>query len=306
MIYVISKATFGDYEVRDIQCNANWCSCPYSDYALIPENMVEGILATKGYCDIVLTDDGSTVASFVAREIPSVPSECCGVNTVLSVNGVKANTNGELTLSHSNVGAAPAGYGLGTGGVWPPEDDLNNAVGSGWYIFTTGITTIPYAGYGVVEVIANNNNGTILQRAHDLIHSYSGYYNYGVSLERVFRDAAWQPWEYINPPMEFGMEYRTTERWNGNAVYTAAINVGSLATGESPIETQITATAIVRFSGFTSNGTIPYIPESARQDKYMRYLGANIVSGKIQLTSIIGTMNTTARQTYCQVWYTKD
>jgi hypothetical protein len=108
MIYVISKATFGSYNVRDIQCNANWDCCPYSDYALIPESMVDGILATKGYCDITLNSAGTEVTGFTARTIPSVPEECCGNNTVLSVNGVKANTSGEVTLTAEQVGAAPA------------------------------------------------------------------------------------------------------------------------------------------------------------------------------------------------------
>ena len=99
MIYVISKSTFGSYNVRDIQCNANWDCCPYSDYVLIPESMVEGILATKGYCDITLNSAGTEVASFTARTIPDVPEECCGDNTVLSVNGVKADNGGNVTLN---------------------------------------------------------------------------------------------------------------------------------------------------------------------------------------------------------------
>lgn len=98
MIYVISKETFGSYNVRDIQCNANWCSCPYSDYALIPDNMVDGILATKGYCDITLNSAGTEVTAFTARSIPSVPEECCGMNTVLNVNGVSADSSGTVTL----------------------------------------------------------------------------------------------------------------------------------------------------------------------------------------------------------------
>lgn len=98
MIYVISKSTCGEYGVRDIQCNANWTSCPYSDYARIPDELVEGILATQGYCDITLNDAGTAVESFTAREIPSVPRECCGLNTVLSVNGAKANSQGEIYL----------------------------------------------------------------------------------------------------------------------------------------------------------------------------------------------------------------
>lgn len=108
MIYVISKSTFGEYGVRDIQCNANWDCCPYSDYALIPEDLVDGILATQGYCDIDLNSDGAVVTGYAARSIPSVPEECHGVNTVLSVNGVRANTNGEVNLKPADVGAAPA------------------------------------------------------------------------------------------------------------------------------------------------------------------------------------------------------
>ena len=73
MIYVISKSACGDYNVRDIQCNANWDCCPYSDYALIPDDLVEGILDTQGYCDIVLNDEGTMVVSFTANEIPEIP-----------------------------------------------------------------------------------------------------------------------------------------------------------------------------------------------------------------------------------------
>lgn len=30
----------------------------------------------------------------------------------------------------------------------------------------------------------------------------------------------WQPWEWVNPPMVPGVEYRTTKRHNGKPVYT--------------------------------------------------------------------------------------
>lgn len=110
MIYVISKATFGSYNVRDIQFNANWDICPYSDYARIPDSMVDDILATKGYCDITLNSAGTEVTSYKARSIPSVPEECYGENTVLSVNGKKANTSGEVTLGAADVGARPSNW----------------------------------------------------------------------------------------------------------------------------------------------------------------------------------------------------
>jgi hypothetical protein len=73
MLYIISKETFGDHNVRDIQSNSCWCECVLDGYASIPEELVEGILATQGYCDIVLNADQTEVVSFTAREIPYVP-----------------------------------------------------------------------------------------------------------------------------------------------------------------------------------------------------------------------------------------
>ena len=122
MIYVISKSTFGNYEVRDIQCNANWDCCPYTDYALIPDDLLDGILATKGYCDIVITDDGSAVASFTAREIPNVPEECCGERTATEAYvdarimvATDPNNDGNIVLSYGGS-VEGGGTGGGTGG----------------------------------------------------------------------------------------------------------------------------------------------------------------------------------------------
>lgn len=131
MIYVISKATFGSYNVRDIQCNANWCSCPYSDYALIPDGMVEGILATQGYCDIVLTEDGSEVAAFTAREIPSVPEECWGERTATeayvdarTMIATDPNNDGNIVLQYGG-NVVPGGGGSGGSGGTPGADGFS-------------------------------------------------------------------------------------------------------------------------------------------------------------------------------------
>lgn len=47
-------------------------------------------------------------------------------------------------------------------------------------------------------------------------------------ISRCCNGGAWQPWEWVNPPMELGVEYRTTERWNGKPVYTMMANIGAL------------------------------------------------------------------------------
>ena len=73
VLCVISKSAYGDYGVRDIQTNSSWISNPYGEeYAIVPTDMVDGIRATCGYCDIKLNEDGTEVVSFVAREIPEI------------------------------------------------------------------------------------------------------------------------------------------------------------------------------------------------------------------------------------------
>lgn len=38
----------------------------------------------------------------------------------------------------------------------------------------------------------------------------------------------WQPVEWINPPMQLGVEYRTTERYQGKPVYAKVVDFGAL------------------------------------------------------------------------------
>lgn len=72
---VISKETYGEYNARYIQTNNAWSENPYEDYAVVPDDMVMAIRETRGFCDIVLNEDGTEVVSFTAREIPEIPTE---------------------------------------------------------------------------------------------------------------------------------------------------------------------------------------------------------------------------------------
>lgn len=61
---------------RDLQSNHAWSKNPYGDtYAVVPDEMVNEIIDTMGFCDIVLNEDGTEVVSFTAREIPDFPKE---------------------------------------------------------------------------------------------------------------------------------------------------------------------------------------------------------------------------------------
>lgn len=99
-----------------------------------------------------------------------------------------------------------------------------------WFIFTgysngdpihaSGLT-IHYA-YGRIDSY-NENNAKMTLWPYNPADPYNK-----CELTRYCIENVWQPWEWVNPPMIPGVEYRTTERWNGKPVYTKAVNCGAM------------------------------------------------------------------------------
>lgn len=58
---------------------------------------------------------------------------------------------------------------------------------------------------------------------------------------------AWGEWEWKNPPMRVGVEYRTTERRVGKPVYTKLIEIGQLPNNSTKtVSTGVAASRIFR------------------------------------------------------------
>ena len=112
------------------------------------------------------------------------------------------------------IGAAPSGFGLGTSAKTISSMDLID--GTGTYDW----------GDGNVSWIINHykfNDNYAVQIAtavNGIIH--------GTTRMRLKENGKWDEWEWVNPPMEVGVEYRTTERFKGKAVYTMAVDCGKL------------------------------------------------------------------------------
>lgn len=69
-------------------------------------------------------------------------------------------------------------------------------------------------------------------------------------------NGTWGPIQYDNPPLIFGVEYCTTERYNGEIVYTKMLNLGSASNGKS-VDTG--HGKIFRHSGsLNENHSLPY------------------------------------------------
>ena len=140
----------------------------------------------------------------------------------------------DVDLDNNDVGAAPDGFGLGGQAVEPPNNSLNNAINFGLYICGPSYAGAPtghnYIGYGTVLV--RNGSGYIIQEyCSEGSDAATGS---PLKLIRKYNKdrQTWDEWEWVNPPMKVGVEYRTTERWMGKPVYAVAVDLGTMPNNE--------------------------------------------------------------------------
>lgn len=147
-------------------------------------------------------------------------------------------------------GKAPAGYGLGGTATWIPEaDTLKGYNANGWYYWSAsnGDVDKPF-GAGSMFVIRRSLSYWTQIAFED--GSYAG----GICVRKIIEGNA-QPWDWVNPPMTLGVEYRTTERWNGKVVYTIAVNFGSLPNNViKQVNAKTNATCVLDIAGYAKNG----------------------------------------------------
>lgn len=154
------------------------------------------------------------VASFNGRTGAVLPQSGDYNATQIPVSGEPEAETVAAALSNK----APAGYGLGAAAA--PVTDLNQAVLSGWYS-CAGSSNGPSSNfYGWLLVSSRTGaGGMIRQDAWNALGQPDHFVRYAV-------DGVWTPWEYVNPPMQLGVEYRTVEQYNSKPVYAKAISFG--------------------------------------------------------------------------------
>lgn len=124
-------------------------------------------------------------------------------------------------VTAAQVGAAPAGYGLGTSGTW--AQDLNNATESGFYAWTNTTPNSPFSYGNLLVLKRGSENARITQIGIDPYMSGTG----AIAVRHNYADG-WYDWEYLNPPMTLNVEYKTAERYGRKRVYTKAVDCGAL------------------------------------------------------------------------------
>lgn len=152
-----------------------------------------------------------------------------------------------------------SGFGLGGSCCLIPTTDLlSNYRANGWYYWTAANTdpNKPFNAGSMLCIKRTDTYGTQIA-FHD-----AAYYN--SFCVRKFTDGIAGEWEWVNPPMVAGTEYRTTERYEGKPVYvragmyTFASNFGDTSTVSNLVVSlgSINATKILRTDlAFSASGT---------------------------------------------------
>lgn len=151
-------------------------------------------------------------------------------------------TSNQKTQARKNINSAPGGFGWGEAMKDVLTSDAEDTYktycgkldmlladmpdGTSQLIYTRGpVSTGQYSGAGNIVAVLSKILGTsasLIGLSPDPRGTTNG-------LWRMLKDNGnWQPVEWINPPMQLGVEYRTTERYLGKPVYVKTINMGNL------------------------------------------------------------------------------
>lgn len=207
-------------------------------------------------------------------------------------------TDGQKTQARGNIGAAPGGFGgfgeafvnLTASDITSEEqqnaqiDELYNRLQSNssmQILVSPFINGGPFGtGFGV---------GRLYQRDS----SYGGLdvaiYGYRF-LHKAKTAGVWQPWEWDNPPMQTGVEYRTTERFWERPVYYKIVDCGKIADNKQVEHGIVNMRDCISFQGLRNGMPMPSISNNNLSDPWSFYV-ADINRTKITLacgTSAVG------------------
>lgn len=206
----------------------------------------------------------------------------------------------DKSLSQLSADKAPAGYGLGTTAKKLSNTKLDSVLSNGWYCFDigSGIENAPQDFPSMLFVENFYNTGWCKQTITLVGHAKT-------KIVRSRHKGTWGEWEYENPLMELGKEYRTTERWNGKAVYTKLVDCGAFPSGGTKKDREIGSgvTKILRAEGTSANSgfTVPYTDNTA-----CVHISATLYQGTALIILYVEKGDLTADSCIAQIWYTKD
>lgn len=181
-------------------------------------------------------------------------AETFQTDTTLNVSGRAADA---AAVGTALDGKAPSGYGLGT--TAKGCDDCNTLLDTGFYQLSDATLNKPSGQEFVYGLMLNirRKDYMIVQ----IVYGVAG--SNAIATRQIYgwSSGTWGEWEYVNPPMYLGVEYRTTERWDGKAVYTKLIEFGTFPNQTSKrIACEVSGENVFYSDAYAapSNGYVPF------------------------------------------------
>lgn len=138
----------------------------------------------------------------------------------------------EILITLANK--APGGFGLGGNAkVLTASDNVDDLKASGWYTWSwepnkqpAGLPSEAEFHVGLIRV-----DGASGPNASQTIYFVKSDPSENAGDQCVIQrmgiiNGTWNAWEWVNPPMTLGTEYRTTERYMGRSVYKKLVALG--------------------------------------------------------------------------------
>lgn len=158
------------------------------------------------------------------EEIDEILAGGGGSANAVRYDEAQSLTTDQQAQARSNIAAAPDGFGLGRigGQVLTSQDNLDEIKSVGSYSWRTDAPqNAEDEQYRVLNVCGLATGETVQELYVMTLNKYC-------KKVRMYTGTAWTPWEFVNPPMALGTEYRTTERYLGKPVYRKLIDCGNL------------------------------------------------------------------------------
>ena len=175
--------------------------------------------------------DDYYVSQYSGEEIDDLLGKAGSATGAVRYDAAQTLTDAQKAQARDNIAAAPSGFGWG-------EESPRLVSTAAEVDAITANSVVRYANNSTNLVDGDSNSYTryaivvtytvnATDKAQD-VYCYGGGAHGDVMLHRGRFGNTWLPWEWVNPPMNVGVEYRTTERYLGKPVYCKLVNFGAL------------------------------------------------------------------------------
>ena len=205
-------------------------------------------------------------------------------------------TDEQKAQARENINAAPGGFGLGelSGRT---ANGFSDITGYGFFRIPTesGFAPDTSTNWGGVYIGASLSYGTLLYARNNALMAV-----------REVSGGEVGPIEWINPPMQLGIEYRTTERYFGKPVYTQVFKAfDSLAKGGSVYDAPISNVyQVISCTGESGGWNLPSDVIGGEVAGNFIHIGTQRGSTAVQVYAITNR-ETWAAPVYVTLRYTK-